>query len=153
MSESVREALERAGCRYTPQREAVLAHLRSVTNHPTVDQVYEAVRRELPRISLATVYNTLELLVERGLIKRLSFGRHAARYDARCEPHYHFHDVERDEVYDLAVPFDADLLAKIEPQLAQRLAQQGFRVSGYHLIVEGRVETRRDVADDDAGRG
>lgn len=115
----------------------MLEYLRSVTSHPTVEQVHQEVRHTLPRISLATVYNTLELLVSAGLVQRLSMGSNAARYDARCDRHYHVHDVARDEVHDLPTPFDPDLLDKLDPQLRARLAEQGFRVTGYRLEVEG----------------
>ncbi len=59
----VRQGLEAAGSRYTRQRAEVFAFLQSVETHPTVEEVYRAVRRRVPRISLATVYNALEALV------------------------------------------------------------------------------------------
>ena len=60
---TVREALEAAGCRYTAQRVAVFGYLEQVKTHPTAEEVYRAVRKQMPRISLATVYKALEALV------------------------------------------------------------------------------------------
>jgi Fur family transcriptional regulator, peroxide stress response regulator len=134
----VRRALESSGCRYTAQRAAVYAYLEKVETHPTVEEVYRAVRRKLPRISLATVYKALEALVESCLATRLSNGAGAARYDWRQDDHYHLRDVATGEIRDLSVAFDADLLAKIDPALVQRLAGSGFEVTGYRLEVLGR---------------
>src|SRR5262245_33584199 len=79
----VREALEQAGCRYTTQRAAVFAYLERIVSHPTAEEVYRAVRHELPKISLATVYKALEALVEAHLATKLTNGDGSARYDCR----------------------------------------------------------------------
>ena len=72
--EALRLALEHAGWRYTRQRAAVHAYLRSVEFHPTAEQVFAAVRRCLPNISLATVYKALEALVDAHLAARVADG-------------------------------------------------------------------------------
>lgn len=137
-AEKVRGALEAAGCRYTLQRGAVLAYLETVESHPTAEEVYQAVRRGLPNISLATVYKALEALVAARLASKLTNGDGSARYDCRGDSHYHLRDVATGEVRDLSTPFDPALLEKLDPQLADRLAQDGFEVTGYRLEVLGR---------------
>ena len=134
----VREALEAAGCRSTAQRAAVYGYLEKVKSHPTAEEVYRAVRREMPRISLATVYKALEALVESRLATKLTNGDAAARYDCRGEDHYHLRDVATGEIRDLGVEFDPNLLAKIDPALVDKLAGSGFQVTGYRLEVLGR---------------
>ncbi|MBX7166928.1 MAG: transcriptional repressor [Pirellulales bacterium] len=134
----MRHALADAGCRYTQQRAAVLAYLSSVQTHPTAEEVYTAVREGLPRISLATVYKALEALVAARLATKLSGGNGTARYDARGEDHYHLRDVETGQVHDLPASFDNQLLIKLDPRLVERLAQQGFEVTGYRLEVLAR---------------
>jgi Fe2+ or Zn2+ uptake regulation protein len=134
----VRSALESAGCRYTEQRAAVYDYLDKVKTHPTAEDVYQAVRRRLPKISLATVYKALEALVEARLATKLTNGDGSARYDCRGEDHYHLRDVESGEIRDLPVEFDPDLLAKLDPQLVARLSGAGFQVTGYRLEVLGR---------------
>jgi Fe2+ or Zn2+ uptake regulation protein len=136
----VRQALEAAGCRYTRQRGEVFAFLRSVESHPTVEEVYRSVRRRMPRISLATVYNALEALVSADLAAKLTSDDGRARYDCRCEDHYHLRDVETGEIRDLPVDFDPRLLAKLDPKLTEKLARSGFEVTGYRLEVLGRFE-------------
>jgi Fur family transcriptional regulator, peroxide stress response regulator len=83
------ELAGRLGRRSTRQREAVYDYLRGVHHHPTAEDVYLAVRRRLPRVSLATVYNALELLVRTGLAGKLTYGDAAARYDIRTDVHSH----------------------------------------------------------------
>src|SRR5438046_601821 len=83
----LRAALEKAGWRFTHQRAAVFEYLRSVVGHPTAEEVYLAVRRSLPRISLATVYKALEALVACGLAAKLANADGPARYDCRCDAH------------------------------------------------------------------
>ncbi|HEX3998971.1 MAG TPA: transcriptional repressor [Pirellulales bacterium] len=141
---AVRAALRSAGCRYTAQRAAVLAYLETVDNHPTADDVYWAVRDRLPSISLATVYNALEALVAARLATRLTHGDSAARYDCRGEDHYHLHDTASGEIRDLPAKFDPQLLEKLDPRLVERLAQSGFRVTGYRLEVLGRFQEPRE---------
>lgn len=136
----VRAALREAGCRYTMQRAAVYAYLEAAHHHPTADDVYRAVRRRMPQISLATVYKALEALVDSRLANRLANGAGSARYDCGGEEHYHLRDVTTGEVRDLPVDFDPALLKKINPKLEAKLARDGFRVTGYRLEVLGRFE-------------
>ena len=63
------EALRTAGCRITPQRKAILDYLAGTDAHPSANQVYEEAKKQYAGLSLATVYNTLEILVKMGLIK------------------------------------------------------------------------------------
>ena len=137
----VRQALEAAGCRCTAQRSAVFDYLNSVTTHPTAEDVYRAVRRRLPRISLATVYKALEALVEAHLATKLTNGDGSARYDCRGDDHYHLRDVESGEIRDLPVEFDPHLLSKIDPHLIEKLSSDGFHVTGYRLEVLGHFES------------
>ena len=136
---ALRRALEEAGWRYTRQRAAVFAYLHASSGHPTAEQVFAAVRRHMPNISLATVYKALEALVETGVAAKLPpvDGDAGARYDARRDPHYHFRCLRTGTVHDLPTHFDPDLIAKLDPQLADYLSRQGFRVTGYRLELVG----------------
>lgn len=142
----VRRALEAAGCRYTGQRGAVFAYLVAVHSHPTAEEVYQAVRQEMPRISLATVYKALEALVTARLATKLTNGDASARYDCRGEDHYHLRDVATGEIRDLPADFDPELLAKLDPQLQARLAAAGFEVTGYRLEVLGRFRENGEAS-------
>jgi Fe2+ or Zn2+ uptake regulation protein len=139
-AEQVRDALERAGWRCTRQRAAVFHYLCSVESHPTAEEVYLAVRREMPKISLATVYKALEALVDSHLADKLTTGEGPARYDCHNDAHYHFCCLDSGEVHDLPVPFDPHLIDKLDPNLIDKLHKKGFHVTGYRLEVLGHFE-------------
>lgn len=77
--------LREAGLRSTPQRLAIVREVFS-RNHPTVGEIFETVRQQFPTIGLATVYNTLRTLTERGYVRELPFGN-ATRFDVNLMPH------------------------------------------------------------------
>jgi Fur family peroxide stress response transcriptional regulator len=139
--ESLRKVLEGAGLRCTPQRLAVYDHLTRAAHHPTAEEVYLAVRSEIPKISLATVYKALEALEATGMAAKLSAGAGAgdtsARYDARLDLHYHFRCLRTGSVHDLPTRFDPGLIDKLDPQLLDDLSRQGFQVTGYRLELVG----------------
>jgi Fe2+ or Zn2+ uptake regulation protein len=137
----LRLALEKAGWRYTRQRAAVFDYLRSVDSHPTAEQVYTAVRRSIPNISLATVYKALEALVEVKLAAKLADAEGPARYDCRSDEHYHLRCLKTGQVRDLSLPYDPNLPAKLDPQLVEQLRRQGFRLTGHRLELLGTFES------------
>ncbi|MCI8838179.1 MAG: transcriptional repressor [Hungatella sp.] len=76
--------------KYSRQRESIKACLMGRRDHPTADHVYLSIRQQYPNISLGTVYRNLNLLVELGDVRKLSFGCGPDRFDADLTPHYHF---------------------------------------------------------------
>lgn len=106
----------------TRQRRMILDELRRTSSHPTADEVYSAVRRKLPRISLGTVYRNLEMLAESGFIERIE-ATPQRRYDADLEPHVHLRCRKCGCVEDIA---DSEATAR---QLSQRPEQDhGFEI-------------------------
>jgi Fe2+ or Zn2+ uptake regulation protein len=83
------EAFRRRGLKVTPQRQAVFRALHDNPGHPTAESVYEAVRVEMPTISLRTVYQTLNDLAAMGELRQLSFGPGSARFDPNGDDHHH----------------------------------------------------------------
>jgi Fe2+ or Zn2+ uptake regulation protein len=133
MSEAVlRRALEANGQRYTEQRAAVFRFLRATTSHPTADEIFLHVRSQVPGISLATVYKSLETLVTCGLAMKLSSGDGSARFDGRTEEHHHLRCVECGRIEDLEGRVDGGELARLEA------AAGAFEVTGYTLELTGR---------------
>ena len=122
----LRQALERSGWRYTRQRSGVFSYLQAATSHPTAEQVFAAVRMEMPCISLATVYKALEALVDAGLAARIAHDSGAARYDARSEAHYHLRCEQTGEVRDLALEYDPHLIEKICAATRRELETRRF---------------------------
>ncbi len=75
--------------RLSRQRKAILKELRKVNSHPTADEVYEMVRKTIPRVSLGTVYRNLEFLSSKGLVLKLGAPGEQKRFDGIPEPHPH----------------------------------------------------------------
>ncbi len=73
----------------TKQREVIIEELKNVTTHPTADQIYEMVRKRLPKISIGTVYRNLDILSKLNVIKKIEWGGTQKRFDGNIENHYH----------------------------------------------------------------
>ncbi|HWV56153.1 MAG TPA: transcriptional repressor [Longimicrobiales bacterium] len=129
----LRDALEANGQRVTEQRAAVYRTLLNTRLHPTADEVFTAVRSEIPDISLATVYKALEALVGCGLATKLTYGDGSARYDGRTDPHHHARCLTCDTVVDVPGRLAPSVWAQLGPV-------PGFSVSGYRLELTGQCE-------------
>ncbi len=90
-----------AGVRMTRQRRAVLEVIVASCDHPTAALIFERTRRAHGNISLATVYNCLETMVEAGIINQLNFDNGPSRYCANFEPHVHLLDDASQQVIDV----------------------------------------------------
>jgi Fe2+ or Zn2+ uptake regulation protein len=124
----LRRALEAHGQRFTEQRAAVFRFLAGTFEHPSADEVFTAVRGEIPDISLATVYKALETLVSCGLAVKLTYGDDSARYDARTDDHFHSRCLRCGIVRD--VPGESVEMPRVQ-------VGEGFRVEGFRVEVVG----------------
>lgn len=106
--------------RQTRQRQLVYEAVASTDAHPSAEWVYERVRREMPRVSLGTVYRNLQLLVAEGKLKAWSRGR-TTRYDADVMPHDHF------------VCRSCGLLLDIERAPETISSEKRLRAGGHHI--------------------
>jgi Fe2+ or Zn2+ uptake regulation protein len=92
---------EISGLRMTRQRREVYRILMQQRDHPTANDVFMRVKEELPNISLATVYNCLEALVQHGIIRQVNFERESSRYCPNLSEHGHFHDEVTGVIHDV----------------------------------------------------
>jgi len=104
LSSEVTERLAASGIRLTRQREEVLAVLLQKRDHPTAVEVFMRSKKHMSTISLATVYNCLEALVESGLVKQVNLDRAPTRYCANLLDHSHFFCEECGSVHDIEIP-------------------------------------------------
>ena len=86
------DILRRSGIQPTPQRIAVAEHVLATRAHPSADEVYANVKRTCPTVSRATVYNTLNLMVEKGLLRQQILREGIVVYDPHVARHHHFID-------------------------------------------------------------
>jgi len=115
----------------TPQRRLILQVLEASDEHLDAEALYERVRACDPEVSLATVYRTLAILRETGLVEEHRLGEDHAHFEAvRDEPHYHFTCLRCGDV----IEFDTELVAQIEQDLC---ARQGVRVVSSQLHLRG----------------
>lgn len=131
-SDALSQRLATSGLRSTPQREVVYNVLLKKRDHPTADEVYARVRNELPSISLATVYNCLETLVQCDLVRAVNFERGPTRYCPNLRPHAHFHDERTGKTHDVDLP--PSLLDEVKSILPP-----GYDASSVEIIFRGKA--------------
>jgi Fe2+ or Zn2+ uptake regulation protein len=89
------------GLRMTRQRQEVYRFLKNKRTHPTANEVFISLQKSLPNVSLATVYNCLEALVQHEIVRQVNFDREPSRYCSNLEEHGHFHDETTGTIHDI----------------------------------------------------
>jgi Fur family peroxide stress response transcriptional regulator len=121
------ERLAARGFRFTPQRDHVYAVLLRKRDHPTAEEVFIRAKREMPDISMATVYNCLDALVQCGLARQLTLERGAARFCPNMSEHCHFYCDSCESVFDIDLPPEARLPLP-----------KGFKAERCEVTIHGR---------------
>ena len=116
--------------RETKQRQAILKVLRNTRCHPTAERIYEEVKKEIPNISMGTVYRNLQVLQENGAVSELNLNGTLSRFEAKQKSHYHFRCERCDRVIDIDMPVDRELDKKV----AKRM---GLKISHHQLEFRG----------------
>lgn len=130
---TVTELLEERGIQPSAQRVALAEYALRTTDHPSADVVWAKVRAGFPFVSRATVYNTLNLFVEKGLLRALVIAEGRVVFDPNVEPHHHFVDEETGEIHD--VPWDAVSIGRMDPP-------REFELRDYQVIMRGKRRGR-----------
>jgi Fur family peroxide stress response transcriptional regulator len=118
-----------SGLKLTPQRLAILEYLDGNKAHPSADDVYRAVSKKFPTMSLATVYNTLMTLKQRGLVKELTMDPLKMRFDPQPTPHHHLICMDCRKIIDIHSRFRIPL---------PEGENEGFEIVGNHIEFYGR---------------
>lgn len=116
--------------RQTRQRQLILETLRGLQTHPTADEIYQLVRRQMPNVSLGTVYRNLERLSADGLVRKIHGEGGSRRFDGDLSPHHHARCRKCGLLADLPAQLPLSELGAL-PGLA------GFQVQGYRLELVG----------------
>lgn len=133
---NLRGRLNGVGLKSTPQRHFILSYMMNHNTHPTVDEVYQEVRKSLPDISKATVYQALESCASKGILNRMSTSDGVLRYDFVHQRHYHLIDVDTGEIRDYA---DNGLVDLIQQYLSQHTLE-GFEIVDINLELKIKKE-------------
>jgi len=125
----IETTLREHGIQPSAQRVAVASYVLHTAEHPSADTVWKRVRERFPWISRATVYNSLHLFVEKGLLQRLTIAEDSIVYDPVVETHHHFIDDETGAIHD--VPWDRVQVCNIE-------TLQDYQVEHYQVVMRGK---------------
>ena len=137
-------ALRSRGVTLTPRRERLLEVLVASDRHPSVSEVHREVKRLFPRTSLATVYNTIELLKEAGQVLEIQFSSSANRYDGRRpEPHPHLICPSCESIEDLdSVESDEEALSAISAATGYQIVSRRTDYYGICPDCQAKTEAR-----------
>lgn len=116
--------------RLTTQRQIILEELAKVKTHPTASELYDMVRKRLPRIGLGTVYRNLELMADNGMILKIEVGGTQKRFDAFTDPHYHIRCSCCGKVDDMKLPVLEDLVNSADQS-------SPYHIIGHHVEFTG----------------
>ena len=131
MAETILQRCEAKGLRMTGQRRVIAQVLEDSDDHPNVEELYARATRIDPNISIATVYRTVKLFDEAGILERIDFGDGRARYeDAMREHHDHLIDMASGAVIEFVDPE----IEALQERIARRL---GYRLKGHKLELYG----------------
>lgn len=116
--------------RKSKQKDSILRVVKATNSHPTAEWIYEQVRREIPNISLGTVYRDLRLLKQEGEISELDLAGRLSRFDGNVQNHYHFRCEQCGRVFDMDEP--------VNKEIDERVIQKtGFKVTHHVLEFRG----------------
>jgi Fe2+ or Zn2+ uptake regulation protein len=123
------ELLENHGVKPSAQRVAIAKYVLHTHGHPSADEVWMRVKRSFPMVSRATVYNTLNLFVEKGLLRQLVLTEGKLVFDPNVDQHHHFIDEGTGKIYDL--PWDTLDVSRVD-QI------KGFEIHDYQVLLRGK---------------
>ena len=116
--------------RQTNQRQIILEELAKLKNNPTANDVYDMVRKRMPRIGLGTVYRNLELMADNGIILKIEVGGTRNRFEAITKPHYHIRCSRCGKVDDIDVEINDDLVKEAAKHCL-------YQIMGHHVEYTG----------------
>lgn len=131
-----KNTLSSKGLKITPQRVAVMDALNSLASHPTAEAIITYIRKKHPNIAPGTVYKTLEVFVNKGIIKKVMTDEGITRYDPILESHHHLYCSKTGEITDY-VDEELDQLLR---EYFKKKKIKGFNVKGITLQVIGDKE-------------
>ena len=128
----LRQVLRDAGLRVTPQRASIITILSETDDHPNVEELYEKVRALDDTISVATVYRTMSVLENLGLVRKLVLDDAPARYEMMPPTnHDHLVDVESGELVEIPGTDIADVMNRVASEL-------GYEIVSHHTVIRAR---------------
>jgi len=131
------ELLRKKGINPTTQRVEVAYLFMQKPQHLSAEEVFHKINKEYEQVSQATIYNTLRLFVEKGVLRELVFSSDRIIYDSNIGPHHHFIDIESGKIYDIpadALSFSNVAISGIEADIEE-----------ISLLIRGKVRRQKAV--------
>ena len=139
MTISTDDLMKQHGVRATPKRRMIYDTLATTTDHPTADELFVSVRNKMPCVSLATVYNTLEVFSEVGLILKVPGNGNSNHYDAKLQDHLHARCCDSGAVRDVPDTLSREVLDSIpDDVIAEIESRLGFKVEQLQIQLIGK---------------
>ncbi len=124
-----RRKLRKYDFKMTPQRLAIIEYLKNNKEHPSALDVFRAISKKFPTISFATVYNTLEMLKNKGMVLELNIDPERKRYDPDVSPHHHLKCTKCGKVLDISMDLPVD---------TAQLEKRGFSIDRIQVDIYGK---------------
>ncbi len=126
-SEILSNHLKNQGVKPSIQRIKIYEFIRNHAIHPTADDIYNHLVKEIPTLSVATVYNTMHLFEQKGIVRTISIDNHQTRFDWNMTPHGHFQCKVCGTIYDLEANLNQMNISELD----------GFQVDESHYYFKG----------------
>lgn len=126
--------------KFSRQREIILRHVKDFPVHPTADQVYTALKKENPSLSLGTVYRNLNQLSEMGMLKKIRIADGSDRFDGRTDPHFHIICESCGQVFDIETPELEDIISRIGQRDGHKITDVTLNLRGICAECRGKTE-------------
>jgi Fur family peroxide stress response transcriptional regulator len=137
---SIIEALRKKGYKATPQRVAICRLALKSRDHPSALRIYGEVKEFQPTVSLATVYKTLQILTELGLVQELDFPQSQARFDSYVGPHINLVCLRCGSITDMDDPAAREMVARVAA--TAEFTRTGQRLDIYGICKACRARTQ-----------
>jgi Fur family transcriptional regulator, peroxide stress response regulator len=133
------------GYRKSHQRDRILQLLIGTNSHPTADWVYRKLKKEIPGLSLGTVYRNLNVLLEQGLIQKLPFDNTFDRFEGNVAPHYHLICEKCGAVEDFEMPVSININKQVEQRCSFKINRHRTDFFGICVKCQHQSTTNKEA--------
>lgn len=128
--EQIIKSLKEKGLRITPQRTAIMHYLLNTTEHPTAEQIHRKIRQSHPMVSLSTIYKTLDMLRERGMVNGIQI-QGGLRFEAYVEEHLNLICISCGRIKDVGEDSIKEIRKRVASKSRYRILKSSFELFGY----------------------
>ena len=140
LDSTIIKTFRNSGYRATPQRIAISRYILRNQEHPTAQRTYQEVKKTHPTVSLATIYSTIKILKETGLICELNLPQSQTRYDPNTEPHVHLVCLQCGSISDWMDPIMPKLVNQVSRNASFKVIGSSFDLEGICMSCERRAK-------------